>query len=233
MNFSKTTNYATGMIAEELINQMIPPLKLGDSVQKALQWMEELRVNQLPVIDHHEYKGLVSEDIIFQHNDQNAVIGDLDLLCVDVYVHGYQHFYEILRFSNLYGVQVIAVLGDQEEFLGVVSVNDVVNAFAASVSMQEPGGILVFLLDKRDYSLTEISRLVESNNAKILSTYITDDKQDTNKLRVTIKINTIDLNRIVATFERYSYRIVGRFQSSEHETVNKDRLDMLFKYLNI
>jgi acetoin utilization protein AcuB len=232
MNFSKTINH-TGMIAEELINQMIPPLKYNDPVQKALQWMEELRVNQLPVIHQHEYKGLVSEEVIYQQNDQNATMADLDLICTNVYVSAEQHFYEILRLSNLYGIQVIAVVGENEHFLGVVTVNDVINAFAASVSMQEPGGILVFLLDKRDYSLTEISRLVESNNAKILSTYITDDKQDFNKLRVTIKINSTDLNRIVATFERFNYRIVGRFQSNEYQDLGKDRLDMLFKYFNL
>lgn len=221
------------MIAEELINQMIPPLKVGDTAQKALQWMDEFRVNQLPVIEKNNYRGMVSEDLIFQHNHADATLGELDLLCTDVFVYYNQHFYDILRISNLYNIQAIAVLDEAQHFLGVVTVQDVINTFAASVSMQEQGGILVFLIDKRDYSLTEISRLVESNYAKILSTYITDDKQDSNKLRITVKINTPDLNRIVATFERYSYRIVAQFQSGQHQEVERERLDMLFKYLNI
>jgi acetoin utilization protein AcuB len=221
------------MIAEELINQMIPPLKIGDSAQKALQWMDEFRVNQLPVVNKNLYCGMVSEDLIYKHNNAEATLGELDLLCTDVFVHHNQHFYDILRLSNLYNIQAIAVLDDDQHFLGVVTVQDVINAFASSVSMQEQGGILVFLIDKRDYSLTEISRLVESNNAKILSTYITDDKHDMNKLRITIKINTPDMNRIVATFERYNYRIVAQFQSHQYQEVERDRLDMFFKYLNI
>ncbi|TAE11639.1 MAG: CBS domain-containing protein [Bacteroidetes bacterium] len=221
------------MIAEELINQMIPPLKIGDTAQKALQWMDEFRVNQLPVVNKNLYCGMVSEDLVYKHNNANATLGELDLLCTDVFVHHNQHFYDILRLSNLYNIQTIAVLDDEQHFLGVVTVQDVINAFASSVSMQEQGGILVFLIDKRDYSLTEISRLVESNNAKILSTYITDDKHDLHKLRITIKINTPDLNRIVATFERYNYRIVAQFQSHQYQEVERDRLDMFFKYLNI
>jgi predicted transcriptional regulator len=212
---------------------MIPPLKIGDTAQKALQWMDEFRVNQLPVVNKNLYCGMVSEDLIYKHNNAEATLGELDLLCTDVFVHYNQHFYDILRLSNLYNIQAIAVLDDEQHFLGVVTVQDVINAFASSVSMQEQGGILVFLIDKRDYSLTEISRLVESNNAKILSTYITDDKHDMNKLRITIKINTPDMNRIVATFERYNYRIVAQFQSNQYQEVERDRLDMFFKYLNI
>jgi acetoin utilization protein AcuB len=221
------------MIAEELINQMLPPLKIHDTAQKALQWMDEFRVNQLPVIEKKQYKGMVSEDLIYQHNHAQATLGELELLCPDVYVYYNQHSYDILRLSNLYNIQAIAVVDEEQNFLGVVTVQDIINAFASSVSMQEQGGILVFLIDKRDYSLTEISRLVESNNAKILSTYITDDKHDMNKLRITVKINTPDLNRIVATFERYNYRIVAQFQSGQHQEVERERLDMFFKYLNI
>ncbi|NJO00896.1 MAG: hypothetical protein HC880_03685 [Bacteroidia bacterium] len=89
------------------------------------------------------------------------------------------------------------------------------------------------LIDTRDYSLTEISRLVESNNAKILSTHISRDKEDYTKLRVTLKINKIDLNRIVATFERFNYRIIAKFQSADNVEMDKERIDLLFKYLNI
>lgn len=221
------------MIAEELVNQMIPPLKPSDKVQKAIQWMEELRVNQLPVIDKDEYKGLVSEDLIYENNDENAHITDLELIYPNIFVYYNQHFYEILRLANLHSIEVIPVLGEENNFLGVVTLNDTINAFAESTSMQEPGGILVLLIDKRDYSLTEISRLVESNSAKILSTQITDDKHDFNKIQVTLKINATDLNRIVATFERFNYQIIAKFQSAEPVNIDKERIDLLFKYLNI
>jgi acetoin utilization protein AcuB len=221
------------MIAEDLINQMIPPLKLTDKVQKAIQWMEELRVNQLPVIDHDEYRGLITEDLIYEFNDENAHIADLDLLLPDIFVYYNQHFYEILRLANLYAVEVIPVLGEENNFLGVVTLNDTLNALAETSSMQDPGGILVLLIDKRDYSLTEISRLVEGNSAKILSTQIADDKHDYNKLHITIKINTTDLNRIVATFERFNYNIIAKFQSVEPVNIDKERIDLLFKYLSI
>ena len=58
------------MIAEELINQMIPALKPTDTAEKAILWMEELKTNQLPVIENRMFKGLITEDIILERNRQ-------------------------------------------------------------------------------------------------------------------------------------------------------------------
>lgn len=221
------------MIAEELINQMIPPLKMGDSVQKALQWMEELHIHQLPVIEHKEYKGLISEEVIYQFNKEDAFINEMPLLYNATFVYAHQHFYDILRLANESQLQLVSVLNEENHFVGAVTLNDTLMALSESASMKESGGILVFWMDKRDYSLSEISRLVESNDAKILSTYLTDDKDNPQKIKVTIKLNITDLNRIIATFERFNYQIIGKFQDASHQNVEQERLDHLFKYLSI
>ncbi len=221
------------MIAEELINQMIPPLKPTDQVMKARQWMEELRIDQLPVIEKESYMGLVSEEIILDLDRDDALVSDLRLSGKDIFVRYNQHFYDILRQASAHNVQMVAVVGEENNFLGVVTVNDTVYAIADSTAMQEAGGILVLLLDQRDYSLTEISRLVESNNAKILSVNIASDKENPEKLRVTIKINKTNLNRIVATFERFNYRIIAKFQSGDNQDSDRDRINILLKYLDI
>jgi acetoin utilization protein AcuB len=221
------------MIAEDLINYTIPPLKPTDKVGKAMKWMDELRLNELPVIENETYKGLVSEDLIYQYNDEDALIDDLELICKNVYVNYNQHFYEILKLASVYAIQIVAVIGEERNFLGVVTLNDTINAFAASSSLQETGGILILSIHKRDYSLAEISRLVESNGAKILSTFITDDKDDFSRIRVTLKINQENLNPIIATLERFSYQVEAKFQAVESFELDRERIDLLFKYLNI
>ena len=221
------------MIAEELINHMIPPLKPTDSISKGLNWMEELRVNQLPVVDNGEYIGLIGEDIIYKYNNENALIKELQLFGQDIFVAYHQHFYDVLKVADTYSVEVIPVLGEENNFLGVVTMNDTLSAFAKSTAMKEPGSIFVLWMDQRDYSLTEISRLVESNHAKILSTYIAADNQDPSKINVTIKVDKIDLSRITATFERFGYRIIAQFQPVENQEVDKERLDILFRYLDL
>ena len=221
------------MIAEELINQMLPPLKTSDTAEKARHWMDEFRISQLPVIKNQQYQGLINEDTLFQAESSAFRLDELKLVCEEVYAFRYQHFYDVLKIALDNQIQAVAVLDEEKQFIGAITVNDTLLAFAQSVGMQEQGGIIVLLLDDRAYSLSEISRLVESNDAKILSSHASTDTYDKTKTRLTLKINRNDITRIVATLERFDYHIVAQFQSKEMESGDKERFDLLLKYLNI
>ena len=221
------------MIAEELINQMIPPLKITDSVEKAVRWMEEFRVNQLPVVKNREYKGLITEIDILENSLNFTSLGQLELGYNDAFAMHYQHFYTVMEIAIRNKIQVVPVLDEHHEFLGVITVNDTIAAFGQMSALHGQGGILVLSMNERDYSLSEISRHVEENNAKILSAYVSPDETDGFKIKVTLKINTTDLTRIIATFERFDYRITAQFQDAAEQKDDQDRLDLLMKYLNI
>ena len=96
-----------------------------------------------------------------------------------------------------------------------------------------PGGILVLSMDLIDYSLAEISRYVEENNAKIISSSMIEDPLDKGKIKLTLKINQVELNRIIATLERFGYRIIGRYNEVKRDTGERDKIDMLLRYLDI
>ena len=221
------------MIAEELINQMIPPLKTSDSVEKAVRWMEEFRVNQLPVVKNRQYLGMVTEEDTLEFQDRNTPLALVHFGFADVFVHHYQHFYTVMEVAIRNKIQVVPVLDEHQEFLGVITVNDTIAAFGQMSALQGQGGILVLSMHERDYSLSEISRHVEENNAKILSAYVSPDELDGYKIKLTLKVNTMDLNRIIATFERFNYRIIGQFHDAGELKDDQDRLDLLMKYINI
>ena len=221
------------MIAEELINQMIPPLKTSDSVEKAIRWMEEFRVNQLPVVKNRQYMGMVTEENALQQQDRSTRLAQLHLGLAEVYVHHYQHFYSVMEVAIRNKIQVVSVLDEHQEFLGVITVNDTIAAFGQMSALQGQGGILVLSMAERDYSLSEISRHVEENNAKILSAYVSPDDLDSYKIKLTLKVNTMDLNRIIATLERFNYKIIAQFHDAAELKDDQDRLDMLMKYINI
>lgn len=221
------------MTAEELINHMIPPLKKTDDAHKAIIWMEELRCNQLPVVDNGRFVGLLSEDLILEENEIEKKVGDFELVGEKCVVKKGSHFYEVLKNASEFHVQTIGVVDDEERYIGAITVQDTITAFAQSAAVQLPGGIIVLSVNQIDYSLSEISRLVEENNAKILSSSVKIDELDPNKLKVTIKINRLELNHIVATLERFGYKIIARFQETNIQEAERDRLDMLLKYLDI
>lgn len=221
------------MLAEEFINQMIPPLKLNDSSQTALNWMEVFHLTQLAVVDERMFKGIIDEESILEKNNPNLPISEYALSYKDVTVKSSSHYYDVINLASKNQLELMPVVGEANEYLGVISVNETSVAIAKMFASQGPGGIIVLAMKEIDYSLAQISRLIEANDTKILSVFVTDDSKKDTYIRVTLKLNRVDLTRVIATLERYDYKIIAQFQESDVENYDKDRLDMLFKYLNI
>lgn len=221
------------MIAEELINHMIPPLKTTDDADKAIVWMEEFRCNHLPVVEKGQLLGFISEEIILESNDIGKNLAAFPLVGKDCFVHQHAHFYDILKIAGNNKLQIVAVVNDDQQYEGVITVQDMMISFAQTASVQMTGSILVLSMDLIDYSLAEISRYVEENNAKVISSNMIEDPMDKGKIKLTLKINQTDLKRIVATLERFNYRVIGRYQEAPQEADDKDKIDMLLRYLEI
>jgi signal-transduction protein with cAMP-binding, CBS, and nucleotidyltransferase domain len=220
------------MYARELISEDIPPLKTSDTGERALAWMDEFRVSHLPIVNNVDFLGLISESDILDFNSSNEPIGGHSLNLSRPYVFDYQHTYDVLKVMSSLKLSVIPVLNDKEQYLGLIHLSTLLQHFAEMASMKESGGLLVLELNLHDYSLSEIARIVESNDAKILSSYISS-QIDSTKLEVTIKINRTDLSAIIQTFNRYNYTIKASFHQSEYVDDLKDRFDSFMSFLNI
>lgn len=212
---------------------MIPPLKGSDDAHKAIVWMEEFRCNYMPVVDDSRLIGFISEEIILETNEIEKEVRDFKLVGQNCYVHLDTHFYDILKVAAEHKLQMVAVVNEDQHYAGVITVQDTLTSFAQTAAVQLPGGILVLSMSHVDYSLAEISRLIEENHAKVLSSIVKEDPLDPGKLRLTLKINQLDLSRIVATLERFSYKVIGRYQEAKPVENEKERIDMLLRYLDI
>src|ERR1700710_1646464 len=199
------------MIAEELVNHMIPPLKVSDDAHKAIVWMEEFRCNHLPVVDEGHLLGFISEEIILESNQIGKNVGGYDLVGKDCVVGLESHFFDILRVAGEHKLNMVGVNNEDGQYAGIITVQDIMASFAQTASVQMPGGILVLSMDLIDYSLAEISRYIEENNAKVISSTMFEDAMDKGRIKLTLKINQTDLSRIVATLERFNYRVIAQY----------------------
>jgi len=136
-----------------------------------------------------------------------------DLIAQKCYVSKDQHFFDIIKKAAEHDVQLVGVEDSLGEYFGVITVHDTITSFAQTAAVQAPGGLLILSMNANDYSLAEIARLVESNNAKILSSSLKEDELDNSKIKLTVKINQIDLTHIIATLERFGYKIIGCFEN--------------------
>lgn len=221
------------MTIAEIINHDLPVLKPSDTVGNALNWMEENRIGQLVVVDAGKYAGIVSEDILMDY-DEDMQLADVMLQFSEINLFDYQHIYESLGLISKYNLQLIGVIDEEESFVGIITASEVYTKFGELLGSQEPGAVLVISIKNRDYSLSEISRLVESDNAKILSSYFTGNTYLSNdSASLTLKINRESITSVIATLERFGYTVEASYAHEPVESIEQERYNMLMKYLSV
>lgn len=220
------------MRAKDILSKLVVPLKPNDPGSIALQWMEDIGVAHLPVVDKESLLGLIRNEDIYNLDDVDNPIEPHEMPLIRSYVYAQQHIYDVLRLVSAEKLTLIAVLNDHNHYIGSITLIDLINGMAGFTSVQQPGGILVLEVGSAQYSLSEISRIVESNNAKVLSAFITSPP-NSSKLEVTIKVNVMDLSSIMQTLNRYDYIVKASFaEESQYDSLLSERYESLIKYLN-
>ncbi len=221
------------MVAVDLISQNIPPLKTSDTGQTALNLMEIFRISHLPIVNSQDFLGLISDSDIYDMNQPEEPIGNHELTLLKPFVTTEQHLFEIIGLASRLKLTVVPVLDSNNHYKGVVTTSDLIRHIAGVSSMEQPGGIIVLQITERDYSLTQIAQIIEGNNIKVLSMYITSPA-DSTRLEVTLKVNSTDLVSVIRTFERYNYDLKTWVTTDDSlDRFYSERFDLLMKYLNM
>jgi acetoin utilization protein AcuB len=221
------------MVAKDLISDVIPSLKTSDTGQSALNWMEIFRISHLPIVNNQDFLGLISDSDIYDINQPDEPVGNHKLTLFKPYVDTNTHIFDVIGLASKMKLSIVPVLDEKSHFKGVILVSDIVGYLAGISGLDLPGGIIVIELLDRDYSLSKISHIVESNSARILSSYITSPPEST-RLEITLKVNTVSLGSIIRTFERFGYEV--KTWVSEDDSLDRfysDRFDSFMKYLDI
>ncbi len=220
------------MIAKNLITDGIMPLKTSDTGKTALSWMEEYKVSHLPIVNNQEFLGLISELDIYDLNNFDEPLGNHKLSSSNPYVFENQHIYDVLKLVNAQNLSLVPVLDEKGSYLGSINLQNLVRYFARSLSVDNPGGIIVLEMTYNDYSLTELAKIVEENDAKILSTFIINHENST-KLDVFLKLNTVDISSVLKTFERFDYFVKASYGEEDDLDDLRERYNSLMNYLNV
>lgn len=219
------------MIVQEFISNDIPPLHSNDTLRKALEWMAQFKVSDLPITDKKQYIGVISESDILDYNKLDEKISDSKIHIEKPFVYIHQHIYELFRLMTKYNITVMPVLNEKDEYAGSVSAKGIIQNLSRITSLQSTGGIIVLSVPFKDYSAVQIANIIEGNDAKILSMYV--ESVNNEWLEITVKVNVNDVSRILQTFYRYNYQVKTVYQSSESEIDLKRRLDEFWHFLNI
>jgi len=221
------------MIAKNLISDIVPALKTSDTGIQALNWMEIFRISHLPIVNNKEFLGLISDTDIYDLNMAEESIGNHKLSLFSPFVTDDSHIYEVIQLVSQHKLTVVPVLNNKKEYLGLITLHDLLQGFAKLTAVDKHGAIIILELNVNDYSLSQISQIVESENAKVLSLYVSNS-EDSMKIDVTIKLNTNDASRILQSFYRYNYIVKASYmEDNELSNLYQNRYDEFMKFLNI
>lgn len=195
----------------------------------ALDLMDQFRISHLPVIENNKLLGLIAEDSLM---DLETLQGDptgLPLIRASVQLD--THILDILKLTSEHRLSIVPVTDADNNYIGSIRLEDLVEQMSEMQGANQRGGILVLEMWDKDYSMQQISRIIEENNAKILSTSVSPGEGG--KIEVNIKINQPDLNAIISSFERFGYNVKANYQESAYTEDLRKRYDELMRILNI
>jgi len=220
------------MFAAEIISNAIPSLRTDDTVQNALDRMNEFKLKHLPVVNEVAFFGLVSEDDLQSIHNHDILLSDPAVNMLNAFTLSDAHTYDVIRLMSQLKLTAVPVLDQQKNYVGLVSINNMVDAVAAQYAVNEPGGIIVLEISNRDNSLAHISQIVEADNAQILSSYV-NSFNDSTRMEVTLKVNKTEITSLVASFERYDYLVKEVYNNTQIDDGSQERYDSFMNYLNV
>jgi len=219
------------MQASTLISSSLTTLHPDDDGDRALSLMNDLRVNHLAIVRNSFYLGILSEKEILSWNKTDEFIDDHLAEISAPSVLDSQHLFDIIQTVELNSLSIIPVLNEEKHYLGAITNRKLLYTIAKSTSVQSIGGMIVLQMKENDYSMSEIARIIELNNTKILSSYITS-VPNAQIMELTLKLNKVDINAIVKDFERFNYTITASYNKDAQEDNFLERYESLMRFLN-
>jgi predicted transcriptional regulator len=218
------------MMASAFIDPSIVPLKISDSVAVAIDFFKEFSVRQLPVVQDNICIGILSLDEI---EEELADIPVLDFINLSYsFASTYDHIYEVMRAVSEQSVTLFPIIDENNNYLGCITLASLFKNYVNCAAFSQPGSIVVLEMDKKNYSLAEIARIVESENKVILSSLLSSNGES-DRLEITLKLNSAQIQNLLSTFERFGYNIKATFDEEDVKDTLKNRYESLMTYLNV
>ncbi len=218
------------MYIQSHIIDTIPVFKLEDSMKNVVKFFKNTTYSHVAIVADDMFLGVISENDMAVL-DASGKIDDYRYNLESIFVKKDTSWLDVLESFARNEANILAVVDEASHVIGYYNLNDIVEVFIDTPFFIEPGGILVVAKGVKDYSFSEISQIVESNNTKLLGGFISDSRNDV--VQVTLKIGTTNLNEIIQSFRRYNYTILFGNNDDQFLEDLKQRSDYLNKFLNV
>lgn len=220
------------MLNQEIISAQVEPLHYEQTVQQAIEKMDALEIEQLPLVKDGLFEGLLFEEDLLDAKETDRLT-QLQYKLQPTSVHAEDHYLTAAKMmAAIPQLKVLPVVKPGNHYLGVITSAEIFKQLLRLSGAQESGALVVLEMNREDYSISNLSKLVETNDAQInqLNTY-TDEL--TGRLIVTLRLNKQEVSDVVATFQRYDYQVVFHAGEEEYQNELKRNYHNLMNFLEI
>ncbi len=215
----------------EYINKDISPLDINDKIEKAQKLFEQYSFSHFPIVNKNLFCGLIERQSVDFNDFNGENLIDIKNKFRIFYAEDTMNWFEVLQSFTTHNSNLIPVLNKDKEYVGYYELNDFLNIFRCTPFLHEDGVILVISKNINEYSFSEITQIVESNNATLFGAFISKIKNE--EAQIVLKLSIHDINNTLLSFRRYNYRILNEFKKDKYLDELNERSDYLQKYLNI
>jgi hypothetical protein len=219
------------MIASQLINEHLSPLRTTDSVEAALAFMISQGVTELPLIEQKQLYNYVRLQQLSAWK-KDLTLGDaIARNPFTPSAQNHSHLYELVPLLAANELSLLAVTDAEGNYQGIIEQKSINKQISDSFTYRGMGAILVLLIDDRDFAPSLLARYIEENGAKMLGMMINHAEQG--KLRINVKLNTTVVKAILATLERQHITVEHVFMAEDHDENDTKAFDMVFKFFDL
>ncbi len=211
-----------------LKNVFISPFQ---SAEEASDLMAKHHSWDVPVVDGQTFIGIVNEGILISEF-KSPFIRDLKSKFTIKSVKTEDHLLFAYRTMLQSGIFMMPVLNDDNQFVGTLSRLVLFENFGKVFGFFEPGSLIVIRVLKRDFSLSRVCHLIESEGGSVLSSFVSSDS-DSDFLNLSLRLQTVEINDVVSTLKRHEYDVLSFYNEDQLKGLLDDRYDQLINYLNI
>ena len=201
-----------------------------ETIASVQDFFADVNFSHFPVLENGIFIGsIASDDVETFDTDKKAI--DYKYTLERFFARKSMLWLDVLEVFAKNHTNLVPVLDENNIYVGYYEIEDIMKFFHETPFLKEPGGIIVVKKGVLDYSMSQITQIIESNNGKLLGLFISES--DVESVEVTLKITLGAMNEIIQTFRRYNYEIISEHQEDNYINNLKERSDYLDKYLNI
>ena len=219
------------MNINDYILKEIKAINLNDSVKSAQKLFKSYPITHFPAVENNRLLGSFAEDDIQTIENRDEELIKHSHLLNTFFANKKDTVLELLKIFADNDTTIIPVLNKDKNYIGYYDLCDVLDVFSTSPFMLNESETLIIEKLEVDYSMGEVSQIVEANGGKLLGLYLSE-KQN-NFVQITLKIVSDEVNEIIQTFRRYDYKIISNHENDIYLEDLKNRSDYLQKYLEM